>query len=483
MRTGSVRLRVSVAAMALLIIAVLVLDTAVLWAFKTQNDRELRSRLANRAAVTRTMLVDTPPEEVIDRVSGDGINATLRAPRDGHGRSGRPPAQPPMSTPVPADVARREAVRRRPQGGYVAVIHTGNNQRIELLASDTPNKRAFASLLTILLLFSAALVALSALVVRWVVGAALGPLDSVVTTAGRIAQGDTKLRLRPQRNNTDLGRLAASFDHMVDELEGAATRERQHAEQMRVFLGDASHELRTPLAGVQASAETLLRDDPPRDDRETLTVGIIRETGRLARLVDDLLRVTRLDAGSELPTRRQPVDVVAVAHTEADRTRDLQVHVVVEGDPQPVSGDADGLGRILRNLLDNAALAAPGGQATLTIAPAPSGSPKGVAVTVDDNGPGVPPEARERIFERFARLDKARSRDAGGSGLGLAISRSLAAAHGGTLVCVDPPDQQPGARFVLTLPAVDPGRFPAPTGTPVQADVTPASGSDPHQPE
>lgn len=218
--------------------------------------------------------------------------------------------------------------------------------------------------------------------------------------------------------------------------------------RMRRFLADASHELRTPIAGIQASAETLLRVEHDGAAREKLILQILREGHRAGRLIDDLLVITRLDQG--IPLASQPFDLVPLARAAAEATRELAPSLDVQLDAPPhaeLQGDQQRIGQILDNLLSNARQVTPGGgQIIIRITVAPSA----IEVVVTDTGPGIAAPDRERIFERFARLEAGQPRAADGNGLGLAIARSIASAHAGTLTCAEPSGQ--GARFVLRLP-------------------------------
>ncbi len=219
-------------------------------------------------------------------------------------------------------------------------------------------------------------------------------------------------------------------------------------QRMRRFLADASHELRTPIAGILASAETLLRADPGHAAREKLILRVLREGHRAGRLIDDLLAVTRLEQG--IPLDRTRFDLVPVTAAAAELTRELAPAVTVElHTPRHVElhGDPQRIRQILDNLLSNARHATPdGGQITIRVA----GHAAEVTVEVTDTGPGVPPPDRERIFERFARLDGSYPGGAAGNGLGLAIARGIATAHSGTLTCTGRAGG--GARLELRLP-------------------------------
>jgi two-component system, OmpR family, sensor kinase len=223
-------------------------------------------------------------------------------------------------------------------------------------------------------------------------------------------------------------------------------------ERMRRFLADASHELRTPIAGVQASAETLIRTSPGRGAREELVLRILRDAHRAGRLVDDLLAMTRLEQG--IPLAMEQFDLVPLAAAAAELTRELAPAVKVQLDApgrSELDGDPQRISQVLDNLLSNARHATPeGGHITVRVAVQPAE----VQVEVIDTGPGVPPADRERIFERFTRLAGTYPAGPDGNGLGLAIARGIAKAHSGTLTCVDPVGG--GARFLLRLPR--PGR-------------------------
>lgn len=223
---------------------------------------------------------------------------------------------------------------------------------------------------------------------------------------------------------------------------------RQAEQRMRRFLADASHELRTPIAGIQVSAETLLRTRPGPAAREELLLRILRDGHRAGRLVDDLLAITRLEQG--VPLAATDLDLVSLAAAAAELTRELAPAVTVQlcapghaclyGDPQRIR-------QVLDNLLSNARHATPdGGQITVRV----TNHHDGVEVEVTDTGHGISPSDRERVFHRFIRIDGTYQRRTDGNGLGLAIARGIATAHSGTLTCEEPEHQ--GARFRLWLP-------------------------------
>jgi two-component system phosphate regulon sensor histidine kinase PhoR len=219
------------------------------------------------------------------------------------------------------------------------------------------------------------------------------------------------------------------------------------------FVANVSHEFRTPLTAIQGFAETLLSGalDEPANRRRF--VEIIREhASRLARLTEDLLKLSRIEAG-QLKLEFRPVSVtqliescVETAHLKAvPRQLALNVHVP-EGLP-PVRGDANSLQEVLQNLLDNALQYTPaGGKIDVSVA----SSDGRVVITVSDTGIGIPQVEQERIFERFYRVDAARSREAGGTGLGLSIARHIMEAHGGRLWVESAVGE--GSRFHFSIP-------------------------------
>jgi signal transduction histidine kinase len=228
-------------------------------------------------------------------------------------------------------------------------------------------------------------------------------------------------------------------------LARAVSDARESEAAMRTFLADASHELRTPVAALHATAERLLRDQPPRPERDAIEAQLARDSGRLGHLIDDLLNLARL-AAHERP-HREPVDLtdLASAALAATPNTDPPAHVeLVTAGPVPATGDRDALLRAVRNLLDNAFAVAD------TVVVEVTQTPNGPTMTVTDNGPGVPADQRERIFEPFFRLPR-NPRAGTGTGLGLAIVRRTLETHGGTITC--DPSPAGGARFTLRLPA------------------------------
>lgn len=231
--------------------------------------------------------------------------------------------------------------------------------------------------------------------------------------------------------------MADTLNSTLQSLEAALNETRESEERCRRFTADAAHQIRTPIAGIRACAETLLRRPSP-EEQEALLSDVVRETARAGRLMTALLQMARLDQGQTL--RPSPCDVAALCATELERIRpiapqlelDVQVFELPQSQPEL---DRHAVGEMLSNLFDNASRHA-GSHIGVTIGTVDDL----VEIRVVDDGPGVPPERVERIFDRFVTLD-----GTGGSGLGLPIAKALAQAHGGDLT-------YEGATFVLRLP-------------------------------
>ncbi|GAA4564098.1 sensor histidine kinase [Planotetraspora kaengkrachanensis] len=241
----------------------------------------------------------------------------------------------------------------------------------------------------------------------------------------------------------EISYLAKSINHTLTRLQGAMERQRQ-------FAADASHDLRSPIAAMRAEVEDAMLASPEGTMNRTGRA-VLSSLDRLEAIVSDLLTIAKLDAGAAC--NNDPVDLAELAEAECGRRHHVSKTIVCRLEPDVVVlGDRLRLGRLLTNLLDNAERHA---ESTITVSVQQAdsnarGFPYGVAVLeVIDDGPGIELDKRELVFQRFARLDAARNKDAGGTGLGLAIARQIAEAHGGTLRIED---SDCGARFVLRLP-------------------------------
>ncbi|MFD0685124.1 sensor histidine kinase [Actinomadura fibrosa] len=268
----------------------------------------------------------------------------------------------------------------------------------------------------------------------------LWPVEAIRRELQEITASSPERRVPVPERRDEVALLAESVNATLDRLEKAVARQ-------RAFILDVSHELRSPLTGLRMELELALADPEATDVTETLRA-VLSNTDRLSAVVDDLMALARLEADRDFA--REVVDLTELVDQEVlRRPRRAQVTVLAEG-PVRVDGGRSELARLLTNLIDNADRHAVSA-VTLTVRLDP---PDTAVVEVIDDGPGVAPEDRERIFERFTRLGDGRHGDAGGTGLGLVISRDIAAAHGGSLTVSDRADAAGGARFVVRLPAV-----------------------------
>lgn len=291
-----------------------------------------------------------------------------------------------------------------------------------------------------LLAASALLVVLVvAAVTWWVVGRALRPVGRIRREVDDITADRLDRRVPEPSSSDEIAALAVTMNRMLDRLDASATAQRR-------FVSDASHELRSPLATMRQHAE-LARAHPEATTLDDLAEVVTEEGARMQDLVEGLLVLTRLD--EQAPHRRGTVDLDDLALAEVARLR--AAGVTVDGSAitaVQVTGDERLLGRIARNLADNAARHA---ASRIAVGVARDGAD--AVMTVDDDGSGIPASERERVFERFVRLDEGRARDAGGSGLGLAIVAGVVRASGGTVSIGDSP--LGGARFTVRLPVAD----------------------------
>lgn len=286
------------------------------------------------------------------------------------------------------------------------------------------------------------------LVSYWLAGRALAPVEAIRARVAQV-EGTSELgaRVPVPDGDDEIARLAVTMNAMLQRLQAASDRQRR-------FVGDASHELRSPLATIRAVHEiaTLHPDD---QDWAEASRDVLAELERVDRLVEDLLLLAKADEHG-LGVRSIDVDLDDLVMSEGSRLRRVGgLEVGVHTPPVRVQGDPAHLARAVRNLLDNAAR-----HARTRVDLRLRVDETYVRVEVEDDGSGVRLADRERIFERFVRLDESRSRAGGGTGLGLAIAREIGRAHGGDLF-VEP--GAVGARFVLSLPVTSGGAGRGPT--------------------
>ncbi|MGW0898578.1 sensor histidine kinase, partial [Streptomyces goshikiensis] len=308
------------------------------------------------------------------------------------------------------------------------------------------------------------LIGFAAALAWWVTGQALRPVAAIRTGLAAVTASELDRRVPDPGGADEIAELARTVNDTLDRLERSDARQRQ-------FTADASHELRNPLAAVRSRLEVALESP----DRESVAAALA-DTERLQRIAADLLLLARLDedgagagdggrggtgggtgtgagtGGGAGHARSEPVDLALLAAEDVARRPEPRVAVRLEARaPVPASGDPARLERALANLVDNALRHARAG-VTVRAGADPAGG--WALLEVTDDGPGIPEADRDRVFERFVRLDPDRSRAAGGTGLGLAIAREIARAHGGDVRALA--SSAGGARLVLRVP----GRTP-----------------------
>jgi heavy metal sensor kinase len=289
-----------------------------------------------------------------------------------------------------------------------------------------------------------AVLLLGALGGLWIARRSLAPLSQLATRAERISAEQLHERLPVAGSSVELDRLAAAFNDTFARLEGSF-------DQLKRFTADVSHELRTPLTALRTVGEVALRAKHDAEGYREAIGSMLEEVDRLTRLTDELLTLARADAG-EATVRREPVDVAALARDVADHLsvlveeKEQRLEVVTE--PLEVAADRTILRQALVNLAVNAVKYSPEGT---RIRIETGRRDRAVFLEVADEGPGIAPEHRERIFERFYRVDKSRSREMGGTGLGLALVKWAAEAHGGHVELEAEVGR--GSTFRILLPA------------------------------
>ncbi|WP_433331649.1 sensor histidine kinase [Spirillospora sp. CA-294931] len=405
-----VRLRTTLAATCTVAVALGLAALALFWALNASLEKSTREVAESKAeaaagALTHNSVDVAPDTQVVISGPLTGISSW----QDGTGRY--TVAQTTVATP----------------GGTVTV---------QGRASLAPADHAMATLRNLLIPGVPLLLALVALLTWAAVGRALKPVSAIRAKVADITANDLHERVPEPGSQDEIGALARTVNRTFDRLQTAVEAHRQ-------FVADAAHELRSPLTILRTRLELA-------GDTEALA-----DVDRLTSLTTDLLLLARLDAGE--PRRDQQIDLAQLVAEEATRKRPRpEIKVTLNLTPDLlVQGSPDQLGRLVANLVDNAVRHA---HTTVGVRLTPS---EGEAVLdVTDDGPGIPDEHREKVFDRFTRLDHARTRDKGGSGLGLAIARDIATSHQGTLTLADHPQ---GTRMQALLP-LSPTAEAEPTG-------------------
>jgi heavy metal sensor kinase len=456
---GTTRGRLVTFAVAILGVSLLLADGGILVSLALTNARESDAVLVSQANVLAAGIEDKDgqlsfgsgelPGETQGGVAVDAaiVSAT--------GAITQTPAQP-LSTTYLSSVARQAQkaggpvwadvtdLRGSPRRVYAIPLGGGGGSAALVVSRSVREQQATLARTVVLLgLFSAAIVVVGGLLAYWMAGRVLRPVSTIASLARSLGERDLHRRVDVKVPDDELGELVATFNDMLARLEAAF-------DSLRRFTADASHELRAPLALMLNELEGSLAKATTNEEYRRALDTQLTEVEHLARLADQLLILARADAGALRPAP-EAVDVADFLHETAARwaaaaeLRGRRVDVAAP-DSGYVMADPSLFRRVLDNLVDNALRYAPEGTGVMLRAyPANSGW----NFEVSDQGPGVPVEYRDRLFQRFARPDGARTRGTGGAGLGLALSAAIVRAHGGQLKLSD---DRSGAVFELHLP-------------------------------
>ncbi|UVE93717.1 cell wall metabolism sensor histidine kinase WalK [Dietzia sp. B32] len=372
---------------------------------------------------------------------------------------------PALPAPAPGQIIRRDL--DAPNGADLRMTSVGVEARGVTLAVDvaTDTGRYDTVLVTGAVLFLSFVPVAglaTAVFVHYAMGRVLRPVESIRSRVAEISASGRGERVPVPEAEDEISRLARTMNAMLARLDAARTAQ-------VAFVGDASHELRSPLSTLSTMLELSSTSGTPVDV-ETVDELLLPEVQRMRTMVEDLLLLAKNDERGR-PLRRDDVDLDDIVLSEAARLRGLVggvggaggagargaggagaggLEVAASVEPARVVGDPEALQRVVRNLVDNARRHARHRIALrLTVDRTDPGAPRAV-IRVDDDGEGVPPDQRDSVFDRFARLDADRARGTGGSGLGLAIVAEITRSHGGSVRVEDAPGG--GAGFVVELP-------------------------------
>lgn len=447
LRRGGVRFRTTAAATAAVAIFLAIAAVVFVVVQREQLERSLTSSAAEQAADTAAQIAASGvpadlgsgggDQSLVQVVGADGSVLASSPQIDGEpavidNYAAPGSTQVVRSTDLPVGEGQAFVIVARgvagPDGDVVVLVA----QSLELVGQST------AVVVNLLAIGYPIVLVAVALTAYWFIGRALAPVEAIRSQVAEI-QGNATLAARvPVPDSEDeITRLAVTMNAMLARLQKASDAQRR-------FVGDASHELRSPLASIRAAHEIAARH-PDTIDWASTGQDVLADLDRIDRLVADLLLLARADERG-LPLREADVDLDDLVRTEVGRLDGTgPVRLVVSAPPTRIQGDPDRLARAVRNLVENAVR-----YARSTVDVRLTSTRAGVRLEIEDDGPGISVGDRERVFDRFVRLDESRSRAGGGTGLGLAIAREIVAGHGGTLWVED---SDTGALLVATLPA------------------------------
>lgn len=439
---GSVRVRATAAATALVTVTLAVAAWLLLATLEESLERVRDDAARGRAGDLAALVESGAAPSTVKALGEDSFAQVVRG-----GRLVAVSTEAP-SRPVATSAAAGAAVRRvaLPDDDGTEVYRvwtvradTADGPTVVAVGYSLEAVAETVSALRRLLLLGVPLVATVLGALTWtVLGRALRPVEAVRAEVAEISDSALDRRVPVPPGDDEIARLARTMNEMLSRLESSSARQ-------RAFVADASHELQSPLTTFRTQLEVALAGPGAADWRATARE-LLQDTQAMERLVRDLLFLAREDAVGAVRRPDELVDLDDVVLEEAARLRAF-ARVPIDTarvSAAPVRGSREELARLVRNLLENADRHA-SSRVDVTL-----GAVDGeVRLRVADDGPGVPPEQGSRVFERFVRLDDARSRDSGGSGLGLSIVAAIARRHGGTVAVTD---AGPGSAFEVQLP-------------------------------
>ncbi|HEU4980127.1 MAG TPA: HAMP domain-containing sensor histidine kinase, partial [Solirubrobacterales bacterium] len=412
-----------------------------IFAIQVAGGREV----TNQREIVENELEDERREEQEDGGERDAGESEGGGGSDGGGESDQSEGAAPGLLDAPEGLATVSTEETGKLRVLTEPLEVSGRQVGTFVAADPLNSvdEALDGLRNTFLVVGALTLALAVAIAVWLAGLISRPLRQMAAVATEVDSGDLSHRI-DYRGEDEVGVLAEAFNGMMDRLESGFRQQRE-------FISDASHELRSPLTVLRGRIELLGRrssDERTNEEADEL----LREVSRMDRLVEDLLTLAQAGRGTLLQRRRVPLDDLL-----DDLRRDMpllgasrfQVDAQAQG---TIEVDPDRIAQVLRNLVSNAVRhSGPEGTVRVSVTPANGGA----RFAVSDDGPGIPPDQLERIFDRFYRTDEGRGRDEGGSGLGLAIARAIVEAHGGRINAESPPGE--GATIRFELPGLRPG--------------------------
>lgn len=452
----STRGRAALVAAGVLTVALAIADAAMIFAWTSLSDRTSDASLLEQTQVVTTRFVASGhqiagPDIPLETHDGVPLDTVILAPE------GQVLAQTAEQAIPTSTLLALAGAARRDRYHWAHVTNTAGDERstystrldaagdvLVVSYSETEDNDLMTTTIVLVALLSIVLIAIGAVLSYRLAGLALGPVHRLAGLARTISEHDLHQRVDGNTQDDELGELVTTFNAMLARLETAF-------ESQRTFTADASHELRAPIAVMRLELERGLGRARSAGEYREVLQWLQDDVDHLGRIVEQLLLMTRADAGLLRPAL-QPVDAedllseAAARWTDTARARGVSIALDVSA-LGSISADPTLLRRLVYNLLDNAIRHAPSGS-VVRLRAARTGA--GLDVEVDDQGPGVAPEFRPRLFSRFGRADGARSGTGAGIGLGLALGAAISRAHGGWLELVD--RAGPGAAFKLHLP-------------------------------